>query len=64
MLLISYNPYFYRAPLIINGCISSLPLFPYYLSNKGIREKDNKTDQLLRELSKNKGFDAITQILI
>jgi hypothetical protein len=50
------------ATLVANGHITPLPLFPYFLLNKGIRDNEYGYLELLRELINNKGLMANVQI--
>ena len=64
--VVAKNPYFQKAPLIVNESmpvftlitfVRSLRLVPLFLTDKGIRGDEKGTnDLLLRELSKNKGL--------
>ena len=54
---IAKNPYSQKAPLIENGRQPHLPLFPYFLLDKGIREGRYSKRMLLRNNINRNGYE-------
>ena len=54
--VVAKNPYFQKAPLIVNESMPVFTRIPLFFTDKGIRGDEKGTNLLLRELSKNKGL--------